>query len=216
VADLVLAIDPGNTESAYALIRHGDCRPVDFAKLPNEQLLDLLCGEDGWLGSAADHVAIEMVASYGMPVCADVFETCVWIGRFQQALDGTVRADLVKRHPVKLHHCHNGAAKDSNIAQALKDRFALGQPNHGKGTKAAPGWFYGFAADVWQAYALAVYVADTTPPAAPSPPSVGDGARPDARVPGGTNTRPATHAPGPAPTSTPDAGPARTSQGALL
>ena len=32
------------------------------------------------------------------------------------------------------------------------------------GTKAEPGWFYGFRADVWQAYALAVYVADTSKP----------------------------------------------------
>ena len=40
-------------------------------------------------------------------------------------------------------------------------RFAHGQPNHGKGTKAQPGWFYGFHADIWQAYALAVYAADT-------------------------------------------------------
>ena len=52
-------------------------------------------------------------------------------------------------------------AKDSNIRQALVDRFAPGQPNYGKGTKAQPGWFYGFNADIWQAYALAVYAADT-------------------------------------------------------
>ena len=43
----------------------------------------------------------------------------------------------------------------------MYDRFAAGQPNRGKGTKANPGWFHGFAGDVWQAYALAVYIADT-------------------------------------------------------
>ena len=29
------------------------------------------------------------------------------------------------------------------------------------GFEAAPGFFYGFAADCWQAFALAVYMADT-------------------------------------------------------
>jgi hypothetical protein len=102
-----------------------------------------------------------MVASYGMAVGADVFETCVWIGRFFESLvDCGTRPELVKRHPVKLHHCHDSRAKDSNITQALVDRFASGQPNRGKGTKAAPGWFHGFVTDIWQAYALAVYAAD--------------------------------------------------------
>lgn len=157
----ILAIDPGNTESAYVVINNNR-EPIMFAKLPNEELLSLLhCGPAArwWT------VVIEMVASYGMPVGADVFETCVWSGRFQEtwyARTG-VLPELVKRLPVKVHHCHSSKAKDSNITQALVDRFAPGQGNHGKGTKANPGWFYGFARDVWQAYALAVYVADTTP-----------------------------------------------------
>jgi hypothetical protein len=170
----ILAIDPGNSESAYVLLDHPTRRPLEFAKLDNWALVDRL-----YRIRERDHitrVAIEMVASYGMPVGADVFETCVWIGRFAHQLEThtNARVDLVKRHPVKLHHCHTAAAKDSNIAQALKDRFALGQPNHGKGTKASPGWFYGFAADVWQAYALGVYLADTTPvsPVPPVPSSV--------------------------------------------
>ena len=104
------------------------------------------------------HAAIEMVASYGMAVGAEVFDTCVWIGRFHEAIFGG--ADLIYRREVKLHHCGTSKAKDSNITQALADRFAPGQPNHGKGTKADPGWFYGFAKDAWQAYALAVLVAD--------------------------------------------------------
>lgn len=156
----VLAIDPGNTESAYALI-DADHRPVHFDKLPNEELRSAL--RYNALGQAADVTAVEMVASYGMAVGADVFETCVWIGRFVEALHVCTGRPtlLVKRHPVKLHHCRAANATDANIKQALVDRFACGVRNHGKGTKAEPGFFYGFKADVWQAYALAVHVADT-------------------------------------------------------
>ena len=162
VTPLILAIDPGHTETGWVLIDGETCQPLEFGKTPNAEVLDLFRRGDLLLADPLPIVVIEMVASYGMSVGADVFETCVWVGRFQQhALTGlgTLPA-LVKRLPVKLHHCHDSRAKDSNIAQALVDRFAPGQPNHGKGTKANPGWFYGFRADIWQAYALAVYAAD--------------------------------------------------------
>lgn len=157
----LLAIDPGNTESAYTLIDVDTCRPLKFGKIPNLDLRDRL-----WTAAPsaieADRAVIEMVASYGMPVGREVFETCVWIGRFHTAIEAHTGDEptLVYRQPIKLHHCGSARAKDSNITQALVDRFAPGQPNRGKGTKASPGWFYGFAADVWQAYALAVYAAD--------------------------------------------------------
>ena len=157
----ILAIDPGNTESGWCVIDADDCRPVAFGKTGNAELL-----VSAAIGSVKfDRLVIEMVASYGMPVGAEVFETCVWIGRFYQELSG-VPVDLVKRAPVKLHHCHSPKANDATVRQALVDRFAKGQRNHGKGTKASPGWFYGFRADVWQAYALAVYAADTAAPGA--------------------------------------------------
>lgn len=157
----ILAIDPGNTESGWVLIDADTCRPIQFGKTPNRELHDQLAD----LTATATVAAVEMIASYGMAVGAEVFETCVWIGRFAETLEygHAVETQLVKRHPVKMHHCHSAKAKDSNITQALVDRFAYGQTNHGKGTKAAPGWFYGFAKDVWQAYALAVYTADTMP-----------------------------------------------------
>lgn len=153
----LLAIDPGSTESGWVLIDTESCQPLDFGKDANNKLLDYL--RDGRLDEEA--VVIEMVASYGMAVGKDVFETCVWIGRFSESLAGRTIPELVYRQPVKLHHCHSAKAKDSNIRQALVDRFAPGQPNYGKGTKAQPGWFYGFKADIWAAYALAVYAADT-------------------------------------------------------
>ena len=153
----LLAIDPGNDMSGWCVIDVPSRRPLAFGKTNNADLRVQLGGLD------VDRAVIEMIASYGMPVGAEVFVTCIWIGRFSEAL---LRRwgrlpDLVTRQAIKLHHCHSNKANDATIRQALVDRFAYGQPNHGKGTKAAPGWFHGFAADVWQSYALAVYCADT-------------------------------------------------------
>ena len=127
-----------------------------MGKVDNHLLRSLIT--DWRQDDAYDIAAVEMVASYGMAVGKEVFETCVWIGRFIE-VSGCALAPIYRRD-VKLHHCGQTKAKDSNITQALIDRFAPGQPNRGKGTKADPGWFHGFAADVWQAYALAVLVAD--------------------------------------------------------
>ena len=157
----ILAIDPGNTHSGIALIEPGTCRPLKIGKMPNDDVLELISM------TSYDHLSIEMIASYGMAVGKEVFDTCVWIGRFIQRHNDRVAeyADcrLVYRRDIKLHHCHSAKAKDANITQALIDRFAYGQPNRGKGTKNAPGWFHGFAADIWQAYALAVQTNDTLP-----------------------------------------------------
>lgn len=156
----LLAIDPGNRESGWVVIDVATRRPVEFGKTDNTMLLERI--EEGLVEDCA--AVVEMVASYGMAVGADVFETCVWIGRFTEALRqhriDRKEPTLIKRQPVKVHHCHSAKAKDANLRQALVDRFTPGQPNHGKGTRAAPGWFHGFRADIWQAYALAVYAAD--------------------------------------------------------
>src|SRR5215216_6348300 len=105
----LLAIDPGNHESAYVLVDTADCRPNVFGKASNDDLLELIRG-DGW---EPDRVAIEMVASYGMAVGADVFETCVWIGRFAEVLSWQGSdVDLIKRNPIKLHFCGSSRAKD--------------------------------------------------------------------------------------------------------
>lgn len=160
----LLGIDPGSTESGWCVIDAGTHKPVRHGKDDNHALIAAIRAGDF---EDCDGAAVEMIRSYGMSVGAHVFQTCVWIGRFTEAIrlvhDAPPEPVLIYRGDVKVHHCHASKATDANVRQALVDRFACGVRNHGKGTKAAPGFFYGFKADVWQAYALAVYVADTTP-----------------------------------------------------
>lgn len=150
----ILAIDPGNRQSAFVVLDGDTLQPLEFDKIDNFSLLDKLADMEPM------HMAIEMVASYGMPVGAEVFETCVWIGRFWQATSWMVSKSYVFRWEEKLAICHSPRANDATIRQALIDRFAPGVPNKGKGTKKEPGWFHGFHADIWQAYAVGVTWAD--------------------------------------------------------
>ena len=147
---IILAIDPGNISSGY--VRMDGYRPTKAGLADNEYLLNLL--ENGTLGVNA--VIIEMVASYGMAVGKDVFETCVWIGRFMQAAKEAALVDRIYRLDEKVNLCHDSRAKDQNIRQALIDRFANHDFKNGRGTKKNPDWFYGFSADMWAAYAVGV------------------------------------------------------------
>ena len=157
----VFAIDPGNTESAYCVIGSQTLRPLAFAKLPNEDLLEIVKA----LGNAIvepDVVVIERVASYGMAVGRDVFETCEWVGRFTEAaLERGIPVEYVYRKEEKLHICGDSRAKDANVRRALIDRFAEHDLKNGRGTKAKPDFFHGFAADIWQAYAVGLVYIET-------------------------------------------------------
>ncbi len=154
--EYLLAIDPGTIKSGIALLDPGDYRPVASGKIPNHEVYDWIDRSDVRL------VIIEMVASYGMSVGREVFETCVWIGRFQEyATQRDKSWDIIYRQEEKMAICHSPNANDSTIRQGLIDRFcSLGTTNHGKGTKKNPGWFYGFKADAWQAYAVGVTYLD--------------------------------------------------------
>lgn len=160
-AGVLLAIDPGTNESGWALIDIATRRPISFGKTENNEFRRILQNDEQFRRLRV--VAIEMIAAYGMAVGQEVFETCVWIGRFMEVLNAVEpgRAiQRIKRKPVVTYHCRSPKAKDGNVARALVERFTPGAKNYGKGTKAAPGWFYGFKQDVWQAYALAVFTAD--------------------------------------------------------
>lgn len=145
----ILAIDPGNTQSGAAIIEMPEFRLEWFAKLPNEDLYNVVKRYD------FDEVVIEMVACYGMPVGKDVFETCLWIGRYIEQLKEH-KISFVYRKEEKMHLCGDMRAKDSNIRQALINRYAKHDFKNGKGVKNNPDTFYGVAKDVWQAIAVGV------------------------------------------------------------
>lgn len=138
---MILAIDPGNTQSAYCLMEKETYKPIEFGKIDNEEMLIKL------KELKYDKLIVEMIASYGMAVGASVFDTCVWIGRFIQARTCT-DFEYIYRKEEKMNLCYSMKAKDSNIRQALIDRFG------DVGIKKAPGWFYGFKKDIWAAYAV--------------------------------------------------------------
>lgn len=155
---MILAIDPGNEQSAYVVIDK-DLTPIQFAKVENLELMELIKSGEF---KDCNHLAIEMIASYGMAVGKSVFETCVWIGIFMEALktEYGLKTTLVYRKDVKMNLCNSTKAKDSNVMRALIDRFAPNTRNNGKGVKKEPGFFYGFKADVWSAFSVAVTYAD--------------------------------------------------------
>ena len=144
---MILSIDPGNIESAYCLIDEKTYKPIEFGKIDNTLLLIKL-GELNY-----DKLIIEMIASYGMPVGASVFETCVWIGRFIQKRK-CPDFEYIYRKEEKMNLCYSMKAKDSNIRQALIDRFGE------VGTKKNQGFFYGFKKDIWASFAVGVTYLD--------------------------------------------------------
>lgn len=149
----ILAIDPGTTESAWC-VYDGE-RLLDSDIQVNEVVLTKLR-----MGFGRDcDLAIEMVASFGMPVGREVFETVLWIGRFVEAASQSGRvAELVYRKDVKLHLCQSSRAKDPHVRQAILDRFPRsgGGSTPQVGIAKSPGPLYGIRSHVWSALAVAI------------------------------------------------------------
>lgn len=152
---MILAIDPGNIQSAYVLTTD-ELAIKDKGKIENEALLEKIY-EVADVHAEELHAAIEMVACYGMAVGKEVFDTCVMIGRIVQVFDDLdIPYTYIFRKDEKITLCNSMKAKDANIRQALIDRFAQHDFKNGKGTKANTDTFYGFKADIWAAMAVAV------------------------------------------------------------
>lgn len=144
---MILAIDPGTTQSGWVLFHDG--RVLESHVADNADVLGMLP-----LCSDSTVLAIEMIESYGMPVGREVFETVRWTGRFQQAWHDPEAVRFVPRRYVKMLLCGTPRAKDGNVRQALIDR--LGPP----GTKAKRGPTYGVKSHAWAALGVAVAAAE--------------------------------------------------------
>ena len=158
VVELILSIDPGPQQSAYLLYDPtATAYPLvalSSGIVANKTLREQLICDKALC--VADILVIEEIASYGMPVGREVFETVFWSGRFVEAWGGTFA--LLPRREVKLHLCHSSRTTDATIRQALIDQF--GGKERAIGRKACPGPLYGIRKDLWSALALAVtYVA---------------------------------------------------------
>ena len=142
----MIAIDPGPEKSAYVVMSNGEIE--GFGIVQSDDLLDML--EHAPAGQLA---VIEMIASYGMAVGAEVFNTCVYIGRMIEMANRNY--ELMFRREVKMHLCGVNNAKDSNIRQRLIDIYGPGKEK-AIGRKKTPGPLYGERKDEWPALAVAV------------------------------------------------------------
>lgn len=154
---MILGLDPGNKESAWVLYDPMAGNIRSCGKQKNSEVLKIV---REWCDPRTSLV-IERIACYGMAVGDEVFETCVWTGRFIQAwAESPERSDAARipRKYVKLHLCGSMRAKDGNVMTALMDKFG---GKGCKGTKKNPGPLYGIAGDQWSALAVAVTFAET-------------------------------------------------------
>jgi hypothetical protein len=141
----ILALDPGTTQSGWCIYDTKEKAVVHFGLAENQNVINYI--NDG----TYDEVAIEMIASYGMAVGAEVFETCVWIGRFVQCCANlNVRHKSVYRKDCKMFLCGTTKAKDANIRQAIIDKFG------GIQSTKPGGKLHGIKSHVWPALAVAL------------------------------------------------------------
>ena len=153
--DVAYGVDPGTTETGWVL--WDGVRVLECGIDKNPVFLERLRGHAN--REAKPRFYVEMIASYGMPVGKETFETVLWIGRFVEVWDILgLPWSLCYRIQIKNHHCHSPKAKDSNINQALRDKYGK------QGTKKAPGPLYGVKKHIWSALAVVTYAFESKRP----------------------------------------------------
>ncbi len=176
----ILAIDPGQERSGW--VYYDGVKPLQRGWDDNP-LVRAAIKAPPYAAEPTDWLVIERVSHYGsgMAVGRSVFDTCEWIGRFKEAFGIEDRIADVTRPEVRIHLCGTAKARDTNIRQALIDRWGgkfaaignvrckacngkgwrgLGRPVckvcSGSGCKHLPGPLHGITSHVWAALGVAV------------------------------------------------------------
>lgn len=177
--NLIVGIDPGTTQTAYVItlenvgmkiLSKGIIENTYIYQTIESELLSIIVNvfsdqtsrDFKAYRSVNVYVALEYIESKGMPVGATTFETCYMIGQLDYRFKCeaphhlnkihkpiNVSVNRIYRHEEKTAICGNSRAKDSNIRQALIDKYGI------VGTIKNKGFFYGVKKDIWQAFAVA-------------------------------------------------------------
>ena len=152
----ILSLDVGTTESAYAIMDYTRENPLmEFGKIPNDEIT-MLIGAVAPYPHETVKLAYEEFASYGMPIGKTTMKSIWWNGYFCRVSEEQgVDFFPVFRKDVKMHLCGTMKAKDTNIRQALIDKYGA------VGTKKNQGILYGVSKDVWSAIAINVTFHET-------------------------------------------------------
>ena len=115
----ILAIDPGETESAAVLFSGMD-QPIVCELKPNPLIRQLIVSNATLAVESGVQLAIECAAGYGVPISMNLIKTIEWYGRFAEAWlqqDPGTFALKVPRGVVKNHL--DNAKTDAQVRDAL-------------------------------------------------------------------------------------------------
>lgn len=176
---MFLAVDPGTTQSACALM-DDKYRLLACDKVNNADILDII----RYTPNVGAVVIEDMEPRYqagktstaaGAVVGMTTYTTLKWMGKFALTAEQCgipvawiyrrdERKTLVPNKKNKLPPLPEDAPKhaDGQIRAALVARFAQHDKKNGRGTKANRDVFYGVSGDMWQAIAVGVTWLDMT------------------------------------------------------
>ena len=167
----ILALDIGTKAEGSGLAYFKTWgTPREPIRADNTQILSLAIVPNSMIerqidrGTCAGTEAVfEGISSYGNIQGRDIHRTLLWIGRLygrwlSWCTSGEPCPAIVLAVTAKAHLTGKANAKDSLVAQAVRDRFGgMGAtPKAVKGTKKSPGPLYGIKGDAYRALAVGI------------------------------------------------------------